>query len=98
MIRLIWFTIYQIQEIIGEAVKILNSNISGPRGYLQMYDNFLYILDGQAERDLEGYFALDPLPQLREFGHKIEGYDNLIKEVFLFRNKVRFQQLFIFKR
>ncbi|XP_015509159.2 dynein axonemal heavy chain 3 isoform X1 [Neodiprion lecontei] len=77
-----------IQETIDEALNTFKANINGPHKYLKMYDNFLYILDGQAEHDLENYFALDPLPALREFGHRIEGYDTLIRQVFLFRNKI----------
>ncbi|XP_048509500.1 dynein axonemal heavy chain 3 isoform X1 [Athalia rosae] len=82
-----------VQEILDEALASLNANRDGPQRYLEMYNNFLYILDGQAEQNLRQCFATDPLPNLKEFGQNIEEYDNLIRQVFLFRNKIPLNML-----
>lgn len=73
-----------------EALDSILANQVGPQIYLQSYENLSYILDGGAAKSLDEYFQNDPLPSLRDFGHKIESYDALSKEICLYRNKVEF--------
>ena len=79
--------------IVKEILDAVASNMDGPYLYLRCYNDLLYIVDGSAKKTLDDYFSLDPLPSLREFGHKIEDLDSLSKEICLFPNKVVFEFL-----
>lgn len=60
----------------------------GPQIYLKCYEDFLYIIDGQAKRNLDNFFKIEPMPYLHEFEQKIKSYDQLREEISVFRNKV----------
>ncbi|XP_053593796.1 dynein axonemal heavy chain 3 [Microplitis demolitor] len=77
-----------VSLIINEALESIVSNKIGPELYLKCYNDLLYILNGQANESLNNYFKTEPIPSLQEFGHWIDSYDNLSKEICLFRNKI----------
>ncbi|XP_063993893.1 dynein axonemal heavy chain 3 [Diachasmimorpha longicaudata] len=77
-----------VSQIINEALDAIKCNRQGPEDYLKHYQDLSYILDGQATENLKNYFQIDPIPFLREFGNRIDGYDSLSKEICLFRNKI----------
>ncbi|CAD6235446.1 GSCOCG00007903001-RA-CDS, partial [Cotesia congregata] len=77
-----------VSKIINEALESILSNKIGPELYLQRYNNLLYILNGQADESLNNYFKTQPIPSLQQFGNRIKDYDNLSKEICLFRNKI----------
>ncbi|XP_076766493.1 dynein heavy chain 3, axonemal [Xylocopa sonorina] len=60
----------------------------GPQIYLKCYEKLLYIIDGQAKQSLNSFFMIEPMPYLHEFEQKIKGYDDIRKEIFMFRNKI----------
>lgn len=77
-----------VSAIINQVLETIKSNQKGPEDYLKHYNDLSYILDGQAAKSLDSYFQIDPIPFLREFGNRIDGYDLLSKEICLFRNKI----------
>ncbi|XP_050512273.1 dynein axonemal heavy chain 3 isoform X2 [Diabrotica virgifera virgifera] len=61
------------QEIIDSFIP----NAIGPQKYLSVYDKYLYILDGTAEKELTDFFEIPPFPFLKDFARKIKHYDEL---------------------
>ncbi|KZC07229.1 Dynein heavy chain 3, axonemal [Dufourea novaeangliae] len=78
----------EISEITNYVMDIVNVHIMGPEIYLKCYEDLLYILNGEAKRNLDKFFTTDPFPFLREFEQRIRGYDSLRKEILTFRNKI----------
>nr|XP_031846529.1 dynein heavy chain 3, axonemal-like isoform X2 [Nomia melanderi] len=78
----------KVSKIISDILDIVSVHTAGPGIYLQCYEDLLYILDGQAKRNLENFFKIEPVPFLREFENRIRDYDSLRKEIIVFRNKV----------
>ena len=61
----------------------------GPEVYLQRYASYFYLLDSSAAQSLKAFMMTEPEPFLKDFAAKIQAYDELRQEIFLFRNKVR---------
>ncbi|CAK9833026.1 Dynein axonemal heavy chain 3 [Anthophora retusa] len=74
--------------IIGDVLDVVGAHVAGPQIYLKCYESLLYIIDGQAKRSLDHFFTIEPEPFLREFELKIRDYDDLRREIFMFRNKI----------
>ncbi|KAK2580549.1 hypothetical protein KPH14_007682 [Odynerus spinipes] len=66
----------------------IGAQIAGPQEYLKRYEDLLYIIDGKATKNLEDFFDIEPEPFLREFEQRIVSYDNLSKEICMFRYKI----------
>lgn len=55
----------EVQLIIQEALAAFDTNIAGPRTFLNIYNNYLYILSGEASEALDKFFKIDPFPYLK---------------------------------
>ncbi|XP_076299082.1 dynein heavy chain 3, axonemal isoform X2 [Lasioglossum baleicum] len=78
----------EVLQIISEILDVVSVHSTGPGIYLNYYNDLLYLLDGQAKQNLDNFFRIEPFPFLREFEHRIRDYDNLRKEITLFRSKI----------
>ncbi|XP_076653327.1 dynein heavy chain 3, axonemal [Halictus rubicundus] len=78
----------EVLQIISDTLNVVNVHTTGPRIYLNYYNDLLYLLDGQAKQNLDNFFRIEPFPFLREFEHRIRDYDNLRKVITLFRSKI----------
>lgn len=52
-------------DVISEAVRQVSINKPGPRAFLASYDDYFYILNGEAKQDLLAFFAQEPPPYLK---------------------------------
>ncbi|KYN33583.1 Dynein heavy chain 3, axonemal [Trachymyrmex septentrionalis] len=77
-----------VMSIITKVLDVIIRHMTGPDNYLQCYENLLYIISGVAEKKLNNFFMLEPVPLLREFEQQIKAYDVLRKEISMFRCKV----------
>ncbi|KAK9888347.1 hypothetical protein WA026_000602 [Henosepilachna vigintioctopunctata] len=77
-----------VVDMLDRAMGIFDSNIVGPMNYLKIYDDFLYILNGDAEKELEEFFALEPFPYLKDFSKKIRGYEKKKNEIIDLRRNI----------
>lgn len=75
-------------HIIGDVLNVVIKHMFGPTSYLKCYYDLLYVTSGMAEKKLNDFFKLEPIPLLREFEQQIRAYDDLRKEICMFRNKV----------
>ncbi|XP_018046945.1 PREDICTED: dynein heavy chain 3, axonemal [Atta colombica] len=80
-------------SIITNVLDIIIKHMTGPNNYLQCYTNLLYITSGVAEKKLDNFFRLEPVPLLREFEQQIKTYDALRKEISMFRCKIPLNML-----
>ncbi|XP_047365165.1 dynein axonemal heavy chain 3-like isoform X3 [Vespa velutina] len=78
----------EVLMLITDTLDTISAHIPGPREYLKCYDDLLYIIDGRAKKNLDDFFNIQPFPVLREFEQKIVSYDNLSKEISMFRYKI----------
>lgn len=75
-------------KIINDVLDVIVKHVTGPDSYLKCYENLLYITSGIAEKKLNNFFKLEPVPLLRDFEQQIKAYDTLQKEISMFRCKV----------
>lgn len=54
-----------IKDIFEDVVKAFDANMIGPEKYLAMYEQYFYILNGTAEKQLHAFFDTDPFPYLK---------------------------------
>lgn len=54
-----------IHKRIHETKSIFSFNTVGPVQYLQIYESYLYILCGEADKELKQFFEIEPLPFLK---------------------------------
>ncbi|XP_020300595.1 dynein heavy chain 3, axonemal isoform X2 [Pseudomyrmex gracilis] len=85
----------EVMHIIGDVLDVVTKHIFGPTNYLKCYHDLLYITSGVAEKKLNNFFRLEPIPLLREFEQQIRAYDNLRREICMFRNKVSLNMIAI---
>lgn len=87
-------------NIISDVLDVIIKHITGPDNYLSCYENLLYITSGVAEKKLDNFFKLEPVPLLREFEQQIKAYDELRKKICMFRCKVSIikSQLIVLKK
>lgn len=52
----------EVIEIIKEGMDSFETNIVGPDKYLEMYREYFYILNGEAENWVKGFMGQDELP------------------------------------
>lgn len=81
----------QVLRIINDVLDVIAKHITGPDSYLKCYENLLYITSGIAEKKLDNFFMLEPVPLLRDFEQQIKAYDAVRKEISMFRCKVSLQ-------
>ncbi|XP_014215495.1 dynein heavy chain 3, axonemal [Copidosoma floridanum] len=77
-----------IRALVDGALEAIAANASGPKIYLRQYEPYFYLLDGTAEAELREFMGSEPPPFLRDYGAKIQGYDELRREIFLFRDRI----------
>ncbi|XP_076256705.1 dynein heavy chain 3, axonemal [Rhynchophorus ferrugineus] len=77
-----------VSNIFNEIIATFEANIVGPQSYLSMYDQYLYILNGDAEKELTDFFDQDPLPYLKDFSRKIYRYEELKNEIISLRRSI----------
>ncbi|XP_017770457.1 PREDICTED: dynein heavy chain 3, axonemal-like [Nicrophorus vespilloides] len=63
-------------------------NVIGPLNYLKIYEDYYYIQNGEAEKSLLDFMALDPMPYLKDFAKRIERYNEIKKEIIFIRRSV----------
>ena len=51
--------------MMDRAMEIFDLNTSGPSVYLKQYDQYLYILSGNAKESLMEFFQREPFPYLK---------------------------------
>lgn len=66
--------------MIDEGVTSFGSNVPGPGKYLEMYEDYMYILNGEAEKSLDEFFGLEPFPYLKASAN----LSNLWRRLFLY--------------
>lgn len=54
-----------MKEILDGMMKALVTNFVGPNKYLNLYEQYYYILNGTAERELMDFFGIEPFPFLK---------------------------------
>lgn len=77
-----------VVKIIDQALECFENNILGPELYLRMYNQYLYILDGGAEKSLMEFMKQEPPPFLKDCTKRIEGYELLKDELVILRNSI----------
>ncbi|CAL7933869.1 unnamed protein product [Xylocopa violacea] len=77
-----------VSKLINDVLDVVSAHVMGPQIYLKCYEELLYIIDGQAKESLDRFFMIEPMPYLHEFEQKIKGFDDIRKEIFMFRNKI----------
>ncbi|XP_041978336.1 dynein axonemal heavy chain 3 [Aricia agestis] len=82
-----------ITAIITTTVAHFERNRPGPESYLACYDQYHYLLDGTAHKDLLAFFAVDPPPFLKDFSARIRSYDALRDEITFLRCDVPLNML-----
>ncbi|XP_050466815.1 dynein axonemal heavy chain 3 isoform X2 [Cataglyphis hispanica] len=78
----------RVLSIISDVLDVVAKHLFGPDNYLKCYENLLYITSGIAEKKLDNFFQIEPVPLLREFEHQIKAYDAVRKEISMFRCKI----------
>lgn len=54
-----------LTDIIQKSLHFFSINRPGPRNFLSSYEEYFYILNGDAKQDLLQFFALEPPPYLK---------------------------------
>lgn len=54
-----------VTAMIDEGVSSFDPNLTGPTKYLEMYEDYMYIMNGEAEKSLDNFFATEPFPYLK---------------------------------
>lgn len=54
-----------VKTIHFDFAKAIEANFIGPIKYLAYYEQYLYILNGTAEKELTDFFATEPFPYLK---------------------------------
>ena len=55
----------EVGAIISEGMSIFEVNTIGPGMYLKMYEDYHYLLNGEAENDCKAFMSQDPIPLLK---------------------------------
>ncbi|XP_030747452.1 dynein heavy chain 3, axonemal isoform X2 [Sitophilus oryzae] len=77
-----------VKELFKEISSTFESNLIGPQTYLTMYEQYYYILNGEAERELAEFFTTEPFPYLKDFARKIYKYEALKNEIIDLRRSI----------
>ncbi|KAF9412146.1 hypothetical protein HW555_009276, partial [Spodoptera exigua] len=75
-------------DVISEAVRQVSINKPGPRAFLASYNDYFYILNGEAKQDLLAFFAQEPPPFLKDFSARIYMYEELRDEILFLRRDI----------
>lgn len=54
----------EVSNITIEALKSVDTNLKGPYSYLEIYETYLHILNGEAESAMLKFMKTDPFPLL----------------------------------
>lgn len=54
-----------MKELIMSSIYHLSANKLGPLSFISSYEEYYYVLDGTAEKDLKAFFAIEPAPYLK---------------------------------
>nr|CAD7259656.1 unnamed protein product [Timema shepardi] len=76
----------QVTAIIQEALTSYNTNRAGPQKYLTTYHKYLHILNGEAEKEMHNFMAMEPFPSLKDFSRRIKKYEEMKVEIGFLRN------------
>ncbi|CAG2054350.1 unnamed protein product [Timema podura] len=76
----------QVTAIIQEALASYNTNQAGPQKYLTTYHKYLHILNGEAEKEMHNFMAMEPFPTLKDFSRRINKYEEMKVEIGFLRN------------
>lgn len=52
-------------DVVNKCIRHFHVNRPGPVSFLDIYQEYYYILDGTAYQDLQKFFALEPPPTLK---------------------------------
>lgn len=52
-------------KLLTRVFEILNNNMLGPDKYMKMYEEYAYILNGEASKALDEFFETEPFPYLK---------------------------------
>ncbi|XP_008197222.2 dynein axonemal heavy chain 3 [Tribolium castaneum] len=77
-----------VREIYERGLASFETNLIGPLKYLQNYEQYYYILNGSAEREMLSFFEVIPFPFLKDFAKKIRQYEELKKEIIFLRRSI----------
>lgn len=77
-----------VAATIERGVRAFEMNTVGPINYLTNYNDYLYILNGQASKSLNEFFAMEPFPYLKDFAKKIEKYQEIKQEIIFLRRLI----------
>ncbi|XP_071449339.1 dynein axonemal heavy chain 3-like [Hetaerina americana] len=77
----------EVKSIIKSALDIFDLNVFGPVNYLEKYEKYLHILNGDAERSLQEFMSKDPFPFLKDFSKRIYMYEELKNEILFLRKE-----------
>ncbi|XP_045475837.1 dynein axonemal heavy chain 3 [Harmonia axyridis] len=77
-----------VLSVLEQVAEVFEANTLGPFKYLKLYENYFYILNGHAEKELEDFFAMDPFPYLKDFSKKIRAYEKKKDEIIDLRRNI----------
>lgn len=77
-----------VADMIQTGIEIFEANTIGPVEYLKIYDDYKYILNGEASRSLDNFFATEPFPYLKDFAKKIERYEAIKRDIIFLRRLI----------
>lgn len=77
-----------VEDIYEEALASFDTNLLGPQKYLKNYEQYYYILNGSAEKEMLAFFEVLPFPFLKDFSKKIHHYEDLKKEIIFLRRSI----------
>ncbi|RZC40467.1 DHC N2 domain containing protein [Asbolus verrucosus] len=77
-----------VTKIFEEGLACFDTNVTGPLNYLKNYEQYYYILNGTAAKELADFFEIIPFPFLKDFAKKIYHYEGLKKEIIFLRRSI----------
>lgn len=77
-----------VAEMLKQGLEIIEANTVGPVNYLNIYNDYLYIMNGEASKELDEFFAIEPFPFLKDFAKRIERYQEIKRDIIFLRRLI----------
>ncbi|XP_075973125.1 dynein heavy chain 3, axonemal [Anticarsia gemmatalis] len=77
-----------MKDITEKTLHYFGINRAGPKNFLSSYNDYFYILNGEAKQELLRFFAMEPAPYLKDYSARIYMYEELRDEVLFLRRDI----------